>query len=62
MNDVAATSLRINYLTSEVDREPWLYDHVAGDVVCKLSQMYVTPIQSINSEIMHGVRRCVGMF
>ena len=29
MNDVAATSLRINYLTNEVDRESWLYNDAA---------------------------------
>ena len=45
MNDVAVTSLRINYLTNEVDREPCLYN----DDVCQLSQMSATLIQSTNS-------------
>ena len=60
-----ASSLRIEYLTNDVDREPGRMVTQSVDDACKLSQIYVTPIQRTISASMRGgeswILRYVGM-
>ena len=47
MSDVAAISLRLNYLTYDVASERLSYNDAVGYDVCKLYHMSVTPIQQL---------------